>query len=64
MTRGVKQTKNEFVFNARIVHGNKYDYSNVDYINSTTKVIIICPEHGNFNKDQQIIYKVRMCPIW
>lgn len=29
-------------------HGNKFDYSKVNYINSTTKVCIICPEHGEF----------------
>ena len=29
-------------------HGDKYDYSKVEYINSKTKVIIICPEHGEF----------------
>jgi very-short-patch-repair endonuclease len=30
------------------VHGNKYDYSKVKYLNNTTKVEIICPEHGSF----------------
>lgn len=29
-------------------HGNKYDYSKVEYINPKTKVCIICPEHGEF----------------
>jgi hypothetical protein len=45
---GKKQTKDEFVSNANKVHGNKYDYSKVDYINSGTKVEIICPKHGSF----------------
>ena len=30
------------------VHGDKYDYSKVDYQGITKKVIIICPEHGEF----------------
>ena len=30
------------------IHGNKYDYSKVDYKNAITKVCIICPEHGEF----------------
>ena len=30
------------------VHGYKYDYSRVEYINSKTKVEIICKEHGSF----------------
>ena len=41
-------SKEEFIKKAREVHGDKYDYSNVDYINAKTKVCIICPEHGEF----------------
>ena len=32
------------------VHGNKYDYSQVHYLNSMEKVKIICPEHGIFEQ--------------
>ena len=38
----------EFLKRAKDIHGNKYDYSNVKYVNSKTKVCIICPEHGEF----------------
>ena len=31
-------------------HGDKYDYSQVNYVNSKTKVIIICSKHGEFNQ--------------
>ena len=41
-------TTEEFIEKARRVHGNKYDYSKVEYINNKTKVCIICPEHGEF----------------
>lgn len=41
-------TTEEWITKAREVHRNKYDYSKVNYINSQTKVIIICPEHGEF----------------
>lgn len=37
-----------FIDKARVVHGDRYDYSKVVYINYTTKVCIICPEHGEF----------------
>ena len=37
-----------FINKARKKHGNKYDYSNVVYINRETKVRIICPIHGEF----------------
>ena len=40
--------KKEFEAKARKLHGNKYDYSLVDYDNATTKVRIICPRHGEF----------------
>lgn len=35
----------EFIKRARTIHGNKYDYSKVSYIHSTTDVCIICPIH-------------------
>ena len=43
-----KKTTEEFIKDARKVHGDKYDYSKVKYVNSTTKVCIICPKHGEF----------------
>ena len=43
-----KLTLEEFISRAKEVHGNKYDYSKVEYINSKTKVCIICPIHGEF----------------
>lgn len=41
-------TTEEFIERARKVHGNKYDYSKVEYKNAHIKVCIICPEHGEF----------------
>ena len=38
----------EFIKRSREVHGDRYDYSKVDYVNPKTKVCIICPEHGEF----------------
>ena len=40
--------QNDFIEKARKIHQNKYDYSKVKYINNTTNVCIICPEHGEF----------------
>ena len=47
----LKQTnsKDGFIANAKSLHGDKYDYSKTDYINSYTKVDIICKEHGLFS---------------
>lgn len=41
-------TTEQFIIKAKLVHGDKYDYSNVQYINNNTKICIICPEHGEF----------------
>ena len=41
-------TTEEFIKKARAIHGDKYDYSKVIYVNNHTKVCIICPVHGEF----------------
>ena len=41
-------TTEEWIVSARKIHGDKYDYSNVEYVNNSTKVCIICPVHGEF----------------
>ena len=41
-------TLEHFIIESRKVHGDKYDYSKVEYINESTKVCIICPTHGEF----------------
>lgn len=45
-----KLTTEEFIAKAREVHGYRYNYSKVEYINSRTKVCIICKEHGVFKQ--------------
>jgi predicted nucleic-acid-binding Zn-ribbon protein len=40
--------KIEFIEKAREIHGDKYDYSKVEYISTRQKVVIICPIHGEF----------------
>ena len=43
-----KHTKESFVASAKMIHGDKYDYSKVSYINNKEDVCIICPIHGEF----------------
>jgi len=45
-----RSNREEFIEKAIKVHGNKYDYSKVNYINNCTIVEIICPYHGSFNQ--------------
>lgn len=44
----ISSNKEKFIEKAREVHGDKYNYSKVVYINKKTPVCIICPEHGEF----------------
>jgi hypothetical protein len=43
-----KFTAEDFIDRGNKTHDYKYDYSKVDYIDYRTKVIIVCPEHGEF----------------
>ena len=52
-----------FIIKAKEVHGDKYDYSLVDYKSSKTKVKIICIEHGIFEqKPEKHIGRKQNCP--
>ena len=44
------KTTEQFIVDAKQTHGDKYSYSLVEYKNTTTKVIIICPTHGIFEQ--------------
>lgn len=51
-----------FIGKAKEVHGDKYDYSKVNYVNSKDKVCIICPEHGEFWQSPAKHLYGRGCP--
>jgi len=40
----------EFVQKSTVVHNGWYDYSKVKYVHSEQRVVIICPEHGEFTQ--------------
>jgi len=40
----------EFIAKARVLHNDKYDYSNSKYIQAKEKISIRCPEHGEFTQ--------------
>ena len=58
----VKKNKKTFIEDAIKVHGNKYDYSKVEYTNSKDKVCIICPEHGEFYMTPNSHLRGQGCP--
>lgn len=57
-----RKTTEEFINDARKVHGNKYNYSLVDYIGSKLKVIIICTIHGKFMQAPNQHLSGNRCP--
>jgi predicted transcriptional regulator len=62
-----KLTKNEFVLKAQKIHkdenGNpKYTYNNVEFVDSSTKVSITCPKHGDFLQNPTFHLRGNRCP--
>ena len=67
----LRQLKNASTLHTRVqsfldkskgVHGDKYDYSKVEYVNAYTEVIIICPIHGEFQrKPREHLYNKSGC---
>lgn len=44
------KSKEQFIIEANKIHSGKYDYSNMNYKNTFTKISIICPVHGEYLK--------------
>lgn len=44
----LEQRAERFMYISKEKHGETYDYSSVKYVNSSTKVEILCSEHGSF----------------
>ena len=57
-----KLSTDVFIKKAIAIHGDKYDYSKVNYINAFTKVCIICPEHGEFWQKPNSHLSKQGCP--
>lgn len=53
----------DFVAKSRLIHGDLYDYSSVVYQKSSSKVEIICNDHGSFWQTPNSHLRGRGCPI-
>lgn len=58
----MRKTTDQFIIDAKKVHGEIYNYSLVNYINNHTKVSIICGEHGLFSKSPYKHIEGQGCP--
>ena len=52
---------NSFIKKAKTIHGDRYDYSRVDYQHSQGKLQIICREHGVFKQNVESHLKGHGC---
>ena len=59
----LRNTVEDFIIKARAVHGDKYQYEEVAYVNSREKVCIICPEHGIFEQAPNKHIAGQGCPV-
>jgi len=52
----------QFIEESTIIHNNKYNYSEVEYVDSHTKVKILCKQHGSFFKVPYVHKQGQGCP--
>lgn len=57
-----KDELEKFITEANIIHNNKYEYTKSNYINSKTKLTIICPIHGEFTQIPEKHLRKQGCP--
>ena len=57
-----RPTTEEWIKRAKKVHGEKYNYTKVNYINQNTNVEIICPIHGKFKQMAALHIQGCGCP--
>jgi len=57
-----KLGNDEFIERSNVKHNNLYGYEKVEYVNTNTHVIIICPLHGEFHKTPGKHLQGQGCP--
>lgn len=58
----IRLTTDDFIYRATLIHEAAYDYSLVQYTNSTTKVRILCEYHGEFIQQPSVHLNGCGCP--
>lgn len=60
---GVKNTQSEFIEKASSIHNDTFDYKNLIYKNSHSKIKITCKKHGEFEQLAYMHLKTKLsCP--
>ena len=52
----------DFIHKANYIHNSIYDYTKCTYINASTKVVITCPVHGEFEQTPNSHLRKSGCP--
>ncbi|MGR3344255.1 MAG: hypothetical protein ACU0DI_13715 [Paracoccaceae bacterium] len=55
-------TTESFIEAAQAIHGDRYDYSQVEYVMNKSAVTIICRVHGPFSQGAKVHYTGSGCP--
>lgn len=58
-----RKTQEDFIKESNASHNNYYDYSQAIYVNSGTKIKIICPNHGLFEQPAIAHSRGAGCPF-
>lgn len=58
----VRLTTEQFIERAKSIHKDEYDYSLANYIDSKTKITVICKKHGEYNVLPSNHFKGQKCP--
>ena len=58
-----KYTNDDFLEKANEIHGDTYDYSNINYVDLQTKIKIICKKHGEFLQRPITHYEGHGCTL-
>lgn len=58
-----RKTNEQFIFNSKKTHGEKYNYSLVNYVKANQSVKIICPQHGIFEQIPRYHVLGSGCPL-
>ena len=57
-----RKSQSQFTEEANLIHNNQYEYGKVNYKNSNTNIIIVCPIHGDFQQLPLNHLKGHGCP--
>jgi hypothetical protein len=55
-------SNDEYIYQAKLLHKNTYDYSKINYVNAHTKICIRCKKHGDFYQTPNSHLNGNGCP--